>query len=272
MIGLRKLFRMPLPELCLSERMLLRALMLPNLLLVRIEGGRLSGIREPNGTSPAIFAFNHNNAFESLFVPVLIMFLLGGRRVGFVIDWMYGHLPVIGWLMRKVKPIFVYTKRSTLPVLERRRDSTNSDVVGECLRRLESGTSIGIFPEGKRNPDSSVLLRGRSGVGHIALRSGAPVIPVGIRFTASDRLGRAPVIGRMVVRFGSPLRFDDTSAVYNQCLEEGRRGDAARMAAVASDEVMLAIADLCGKAYPHALQKPEEAVINHHTPEATCPA
>lgn len=259
----------PLPSLRPDKSLLLRLLMLPNIALADVEGEE--NLPDVSG-SPAIFAMNHNNSFESLFVPVLVMFLFKGQRVSFVVDWMYGHLPVVGWLMRQIDPVFVHSKPSKLAFLERRRIRTRQDVVRKCLFRLFQGGSIGIFPEGKRNHDPELMLRAKPGIGHIALRSGAPVIPVGIRFPASARLGRAPYVGRMGVRFGAPIRFDNLSVSYRKALDEGRRADAARMAAAAGDEVMLAVAGLCGKAYPHAMQRPDRQGTTNNIPEAICPA
>ncbi|NTV01463.1 MAG: 1-acyl-sn-glycerol-3-phosphate acyltransferase [Chlorobiaceae bacterium] len=258
-----------MPSLPFVKAMLLRLLMLPNTVLAKAEGEE--HLREVSG-SACIFALNHNNSFESLFVPVLLMFLLGGRQVSFVIDWMYGHLPVVGWLMRQIDPVFVHSKPSKLAFLERRRVRTRQDVVRRCLLRLFQGGSIGIFPEGKRNHDPGVMLKAKPGVGHIALRSGAPVIPVGIRFPASARLGRTPYAGRMEVRFGAPIRFTSLSAAYRLALDEGRRTDAARMADTAAGEVMLAVAGLCGKAYPHEMQRQDHEGTTSNIPEAICPA
>jgi 1-acyl-sn-glycerol-3-phosphate acyltransferase len=42
---------------------------------------------------------------------------------------------------------------------------------------LRAGELFGFYPEGTRSPDGR-LYRGRSGIGWLALNSGAPVIPV----------------------------------------------------------------------------------------------
>ncbi len=75
--------------------------------------------------------------------------------------------------------------------------------------RLAEGEIIGLFPEGTRSR-SGDLHRGRAGVAHLALRTGAPIVPVGI--VGSDRVqapdGRFPVPrfrGHVEVRFGSPI-------------------------------------------------------------------
>jgi 1-acyl-sn-glycerol-3-phosphate acyltransferase len=248
--------------------LLLRLLMAPNLLLAEVEGaGRL----ERNGSSPCIYAFNHNNTFESLFVPVMLIWLLGGRRVSFVIDWMFGRLPFVGWLMKQIDPVYVWHKRSTLPFLERRREkAASSSSRDECVRRLRAGASIGIFPEGMRNGDPFRLLRAKPGVGYIALESGAPVIPVGIEFVAARRRGRMPVVGKIALRFGEPMRFERHRA--SVAASDADRALKRRVAGEIADEVMAAISPLCGKSYSYTESEPEPILTLKPSMEALCPS
>ena len=48
-----------------------------------------------------------------------------------------------------------------------------------ALDVLSQGGAFGIYPEGTRSRDGR-LYRGRTGVAHLALTSGAPVVPVGL--------------------------------------------------------------------------------------------
>lgn len=263
------LWRRPLPHLGAGQALLLRLLMLPNLFLIRVEGEEQL---EKHGSTPCIYAFNHNNAFESLFVPVMLIWLLGGRRVSFVIDWMFGRLPVVGWLMKQIDPVYVYHKRSTLPFLERTRpEGRPADIRSQCLARLAAGRSIGIFPEGTRNGDPFRLLKAKPGIGYIALESGAPVIPAGIEFTASRKRSRIPFIGRMTLRIGEPIIVDGQLLTDEQCQGENPKVRRARLAGELSFEVMSAISELCGKSYPY--RELNEPAINRTKPvEALCPS
>ncbi|MDH3755737.1 MAG: 1-acyl-sn-glycerol-3-phosphate acyltransferase [Acidimicrobiia bacterium] len=49
----------------------------------------------------------------------------------------------------------------------------------QVRRVLDDGGVVGIFPEGTRSGDG-MLHRGLSGAAHLALTTGAPVVPVGI--------------------------------------------------------------------------------------------
>ncbi len=157
---------------------------------------------------PSIFAFNHQNAFECLVLAPLLMYLRGGRPVHFLSDWMYGRLPVAGWLVRQAEVIPVYGKPARWRLWEEeRRRGARRPVVDVCLERLAAGASLGIFPEGTRNRGAEDVKGGRRGLGELVLRSGAPVVPVGLRFPAAARLGRPPVAGRLLLSVGLPLDF-----------------------------------------------------------------
>lgn len=218
-------------------RVICRGLMASFGRLMAVEGAeRLASVPEP-----AIFALNHSNAVESVLVPAALMYLRQGRPVCFVTDWMYLHVPLIGGLIRLSEPIPVYRKPARFRLgEEHRRERLRDPVVEAVLARLAAGRSVGIFPEGTRNPDPRRLLRGRSGVGELALRSGAPVVPVGIRYPAAGRLGRAPRLGRMEVRIGGPLDFGTERTLAPR---EARRRIVLR--------VMRALEELSGKTYDH---------------------
>jgi len=233
----------PLPELHLARRRaVLRGLMLAM--------GGLGGVERPELltglTEPAIFACNHNNAFEAVMAPAALVWLRQGRPVHFLTDWMYLHLPAVGWLLRQSEPIPVFGKpaRWRLGEDHRRRARVREPVVDACVSRLAAGASLGIFPEGTRNGDPLRLRSGRRGLGEIVLRSTTPVVPVGIRFPAAERLGRPPRIGRFVLAAGEPLDFRAERAVAAG-LAPGRARRAAAQQIV--DRVMRELARLSGK-------------------------
>jgi 1-acyl-sn-glycerol-3-phosphate acyltransferase len=90
------------------------------------------------------------------------------------------------------------------------RDDTKSalDSLNVALDVLANGDAFGIYPEGARSRDGR-LYRGRTGVAHLALTSGAPVVPVGL--IGTDRMqpigARVPRLVRVTLRFGPPLDF-----------------------------------------------------------------
>lgn len=247
----RTCFFRPLPLLSPGKALLLRALMLPNFLLTKACG--LDNLCRQEGAQ--IYAFNHNNSLEAILVPVFLMYHLGGKTISFVIDWMYGKIPLLGQLMDLVEPVYVFNKRSKLPWIENERPaSPPDDVIGRCSEKLFSGRSIGIFPEGKRNRNPACLMKGKPGIAHIALRTGAAVVPVGIDFNCRMSKNRIPVLGRTIIRIGRPLHFRKESGEYREILSRQEksadsRRQLNRLADEVTHEIMLSLSGLSGKQY-----------------------
>lgn len=272
-----------LPFLQPMESLLLRFFMVPNLFLLRAEG--LEHIRNRNG--PMIFAFNHNNSMEVLFVPAFLVYHCGGRKISFVADWMFGKIPLLGYLFKRMEPIYVYHKRSTSRFIESRRPKRNlsADAVSLCCEKLKTGGRIGIFPEGKRNKNPFRLLRAKPGVGHIALRSNIPVVPVGISCVSGKKKKKVHAFGRIILKIGKPMQFEDLSESYRLAGSQSSSsfsGDQERhaLAQAATNRVMSDIAGLCGKEYPcpapgmqsgNTVKSPLNN-NNHNIKEVICPA
>lgn len=103
------------------------------------------------------------------------------------------------------------------------RKNEIADSVRRCERFLKHGHSIVLFPEGSRSFDGR--LRGfKAGVAHLAVQTGAPVIPVYLQGTHGLLpRGRAlPRASQVVVHFGSPLfaGADETARRFNARLED----------------------------------------------------
>ena len=77
-----------------------------------------------------------------------------------------------------------------------------------ALEVLGRGEAFGIYPEGTRSRDGR-LYRGRTGVGHLALTAGVPVVPVGLAGTENVMAvgSSRPRVVPVTVTFGEPLNF-----------------------------------------------------------------
>ncbi|MBN2431768.1 MAG: 1-acyl-sn-glycerol-3-phosphate acyltransferase [Acidobacteria bacterium] len=207
---------------------------------------------------PLIFVLNHSNYMESLLVPVTLIYHRQGRLIHFMVDWMFRHLPLIGTLLRLGETVPVYTKPARWRLFEgyRRRQRTFSPV-DECLALLAAGRSVGIYPEGTRNPDPLQLRRARPGLAHLILTSTAPVVPVGIHFPTRNRRGLIPALGRFTITIGEALSFEAERRAYRHPGRNTSMGpetphrDSQLSRQVLSD-VMQALSPLCGKTYPFA--------------------
>ncbi|NPB05047.1 MAG: 1-acyl-sn-glycerol-3-phosphate acyltransferase [Aquificae bacterium] len=102
------------------------------------------------------------------------------------------------WLFRNMNAIPVDRSRADLEALN------------EALERLKEGCKVCIFPEGRRAPENG-FLRGKPGVGYLAVKSGVPVVPVYIHnstkiLSSDNKKFRIPDEEVWVV-FGKPLEF-----------------------------------------------------------------
>ena len=122
------------------------------------------------------------------------------------------------------------------------RDDTRAAIASldTALAVLEKGEAFGIYPEGTRSRDGR-LYRGRTGVAHLALTSGCPVVPVGLQGTediqpvGSNRPRLAKV--DVTVRFGEPIAV---AGEYDGV-------PAGRARRELTDRIMTAIGDLSGQ-------------------------
>jgi 1-acyl-sn-glycerol-3-phosphate acyltransferase len=117
---------------------------------------------------------------------------------------------------------------------------------------LRGGGVFGIYPEGTRTRDG-YMHRGHTGVARLALRSGSPVVPVGLIGTdevqPTDK--KMPkLFKRVAIRFGEPLVPERYA---------GRDHDHLALREY-TDEVMYEIAQLSGYEYvdTYATRKAED--------------
>lgn len=209
--------------------MLLRALhaVVPPVLRV-VWRPRVTGLDNVPLEGPVILASNHLSFVDSVVIPVV-----APRPVVFLAksDYFTGT-GVKGSLTRAW-----FEGIGMLPV---DREDTRAAIASldTALRVLAEGQAFGIYPEGTRSRDGR-LYRGRTGVAHLALTSGAPVVPVGLRGT--QRLqpvgSRVPRVVRVDIAFGEPIHF---AGRYDGVpLGRARRQ--------VTDEIMAAIGALSGQ-------------------------
>lgn len=85
-----------------------------------------------------------------------------------------------------------------------KRDSKDITPIKESIKTLKSGGCIGIFPEGTRNGFEKNDGEIKGGTAHLALKTGAKVIPIGI-------VGQAKPFTKNIIIFGEPLDFSEYS-------------------------------------------------------------
>lgn len=196
--------RWPLPALGHGDRLLMRGISLFGYRQVLSITGLAHIAPERD---PFIVALNHNNRSEALLVPTLMMLHRGGRLIRFLADWNYSLIPGIGLIYRRAG-IIMLTRKSARPrFLNALKPFYRHPVsaLERSRRLLVQGRSVGLFPEGAINRDPASLLNGRRGAAYLALSTGTPVVPVGIRFPDAVRDRPIDDFDRMQVRIGAPI-------------------------------------------------------------------
>lgn len=134
-------------------------------------------------SGPCILAANHLSWFDVPLAPAYMK-----RQTVTMAKEELFHSPV-SWLVRFM---------SGFPV---KRGEADRQAIRAATELLKEGNAFFIFPEGTRSKTHR-LAKGHSGLGMIALRSGAPVIPVAITGTEHILKEFRP---RVTLTFGEPI-------------------------------------------------------------------
>lgn len=192
-------------------------------------------------SGPLILASNHRSFLDSIFIPLVIR-----RRVTFVAKAEYFDDRKVAWFFRGVGQI----------PIRREGGSASERALQSAMEVLEGGGVFGIYPEGTRTRDGK-LHRGHTGVARLALRTGAPIIPIGL--VGTDEVqpidSKLPRLFRTVrICFGEPIELGHY---------EGRHDDRLALRDVA-DEVMYEIGQLCGYEYidTYATKRAEDVPVD----------
>jgi 1-acyl-sn-glycerol-3-phosphate acyltransferase len=140
-----------------------------NLLVTLLGGIRTEGLENLPRTGPAILVANHYTLMDPL-VAGLGTCRRAGRTVHMVAKIQIKSWPLLGWLGSQAGVIYV------------RRGTSDLDAQRALQAVLAAGRPMVIFPEGTRSP-SGALIPARNGAALLALRSGAPIVPLGITGT-----------------------------------------------------------------------------------------
>ena len=121
---------------------------------IQVEGRRLL----PPG--PKIIVANHANVTDGFMLPLIIQ-----EKVHFLIQEETFELPFLGRML---------TMADQIPVVI----GQGREALDTAMEKLAQGNVVAIFPEGKLNHGKD-LHRAGSGAAILALKSGAPLVPVG---------------------------------------------------------------------------------------------
>jgi 1-acyl-sn-glycerol-3-phosphate acyltransferase len=161
-------------------------------LIHRLYDATVEGSEHIPTDGPAIISPNHLSFFDTplvmLTAPRRVLFL---GKAEYMDSWKTKHFfPAVGMV-----PIRRQEARSSMAALD------------TAAALLDDGELVGIYPEGTRSRDG-MLHKGHTGVAHLALATGAPIIPVGLVGTAEVQpVGRALPrrSGSLAIRYGEPI-------------------------------------------------------------------
>jgi 1-acyl-sn-glycerol-3-phosphate acyltransferase len=201
----------------------------------------VTGLENVPRTGAVILASNHLSFADSLVIPIV-----APRKVHFLAKSDYFKGGGVKGTLQKAW----FEGMGMLPV---DRDDPKAAIgsLDTALGVLAKGGAFGLYPEGTRSRDGR-LYRGRTGVAHLALTAGVPVVPVGV--TGTERLqpvgATLPRVVPISVKFGEPIevagRYDGVA------LGKARR--------LVTDEIMAAIQALSGQE--------EAGIYNDRAPDA----
>lgn len=155
------------------------------------------GLERLPATGPLIVAPNHLSNADPVVVGAWLTPALGRR---------------IHWLGKKemfrFPPIAAILRSGGVHAVD--RGNADVDAYRLALRVLEADGVLLVFPEGTRSADGR-LQPFKDGLATLAIRSGAPIVPVGVSGTHRvwPRGGLPRPGGRVTVRVGEPFRAAD---------------------------------------------------------------
>jgi len=180
-----------MPEQRLARRALRYAARLALRGLIRLTTRlHVDGLHNIPPSNAAIIAFNHLGHLDPLLVCALTP-----RTPEFIALADLLNVPGTGLALRAYGVILAH------------RDEYDRQVIRAALDTLNRGDLLALAPEARSSPNAT-LEKGREGTAYLALKSGAPVVPVGITGTQNIygawRQRQRPHIGMIV---GAPFHL-----------------------------------------------------------------
>jgi len=190
---------------------------------------KVVGLDNIPSDGPAILTPNHTSVIDSFFLPAVLP-----RCVTFVGKAEY----LDDWKTRKLFPAL-----GMIPIDRSGGDSAQR-ALDAAAGLLEQGELFGIYPEGTRSR-TGFLHKGHTGAARLSVRTGAPIVPVGIlgtrRIQPPDAKCPKPFMPAEI-RFGKPIRPINSERISDSRLRLRQM----------TDELMFEIRALTGQDYVNA--------------------
>jgi 1-acyl-sn-glycerol-3-phosphate acyltransferase len=169
-------------------------------LRIYFERIEVTGLEHVPHDKPVIFVMNHPNALVD---PVFLL-CLAPRQVSFLAKAPLFHMPLIGYLVKKMDSLPVYRQQD-----EGSDTSKNQETFVAARKLLARGGTIGICPEGVSH-DAPGLKPIKTGAARISLAavstgevSDLMIVPAGLYYTSKTRFRSSALL-----YFGIPLTVE----------------------------------------------------------------
>lgn len=154
---------------------------------------KVEGRENVPAEGPVIFVSNHMSNLDPAIVASLT-----GRNPGFLAKKELFKFPLFSFLLKQY---------GAHPL---NRGAVDLKALRWAMNRLSKNDgALILFPEGTRNKDGTGLGKGLAGVTHIALKTGAPVVPIGM--TGTEPLQHFLKVfipkAHVRIRIGRPFRM-----------------------------------------------------------------
>ena len=164
---------------------------------------QVEGLENIPRQGPVILASNHVNLLDPPLLAVLVP-----RRIVYMGKIELWKTPIIGPL---------YSLAGFIPV---RRFEGDLAALRKAEETLRQNQVLGMFPEGTRSRKPG-LGKGQPGTAMIALRTGAPIVPVGVTGTEGVAVPRSFFrITRVGVVFGKPFEVSKGQRLKAELVEQ----------------------------------------------------
>ena len=140
----------------------------------------------------AVIVCNHRCPLDPSFIA-----MTAPRAVHWMVAKEYCEHPAFRRLLR------------TCEVIPVRRGGVDMAAIRTAIRLVKNGELVGVFPEGRINTTTQMLLPGRSGAAMIALKASAPVVPCYIHGAPYDEttLGCLLMPAHVRLVIGAPIEL-----------------------------------------------------------------
>ncbi len=144
---------------------------------------------------PVLLASNHTSGID----PMVLQGALRHRIISYLVAREWHDNWLVGWVIRLARCV---------PV---NRAKPGKDAIVGCLKSMERGDCLLVFPEGRFSAPEDGPGEFKSGIAYLALKSRAPVIPVHVSGTRYRKhpLASYALRHKARVRFGAPVDLSE---------------------------------------------------------------